>query len=296
MNLAQIWGSMNSKLLLTLFILFVPIQSESQDNCARCDCSDYPLTEIFCVQCCYTQKGTVSSTSQNSVAVTPTPSPAEPKPVPKVFKIGPQTKIKTPLKVGEDATVYYHEVNGQKVATKIELIDYIEGQLTPDSLPAPLNNYCVQSAPSLSLPADAAKVLLGASGSIALSYPFVALQVNKADIITLQRTRQGMLVSANLYDSQGKLAARIIDNHFFVNVRDALRLDHSDPHSLRILDGDTTLVDIQFMNPTTLRVLGTLYGPLGTHLDVSQDEMKVKGGGHMVGVCLAGGRVGLSID
>ncbi|HXL20884.1 MAG TPA: hypothetical protein VOA78_00335 [Candidatus Dormibacteraeota bacterium] len=50
------------------------------------------------------------------------------------------------------------------------------------------------------------------------------------------------------------------------------------------------------MNPTTLRVLGTLYGPLGTHLDVSQDEMKVNGRGHMVGVCAAGGCVGMSIE
>jgi len=285
---------MNRKLLLALFILFIPSHSESQDNCARCDCSDYPLTEEFCIKCCYTQKGTVTSTSPNSVAITPTPSPAEPKPVAKTFKIGPRTKIEKPLEIGKDATVYYHEINGEKVATKIELTDYIQGQLTPDSLPAPLDNYCVQAHPSL--PADAAKVLLGASGSIALSYPYVVLQINEADIITLQRTKQGMLVSANLYDSQRKLAAQIIDNHFFVKVRAALRLDHSDPHNLRILDGDSTLVDIQFMNPTTLRVLGTLYGPLGTHLDVSQDEMKVNGHGHMGGVCMSGGRVGISIQ
>ena len=154
----------------------------------------------------------------------------------------------------------------------------------------------MRSSPPFPLPADAAKILLGASGSIAVSYPYVALQVNKADIITLQRTKQGMLVSANLYDSQGKLAAQIIDNHFFVKVRGALRLDHSDPHNLRILDGDTMLVDIQFMNPATLRLLGTLYGPLGTHLDVSQEEMKINGRGHMVGLCAAGGNVGISIE
>src|SRR5712691_561514 len=161
---------MKLRLVLTLFTLVFASSSQSQDNCARCDCSDYPLTEIFCVQCCFTQKGTVTSTSENSVAVTPTPSPAQPKPVLKVFKIGPHTKIEKPLKVGEDATVYYNEVDGEKVATKIELTDYIQGQLTPDSLPAPLDNYCVRASPPFPLPADAAKVLLGASGSIALSY------------------------------------------------------------------------------------------------------------------------------
>jgi hypothetical protein len=286
---------MNGKLVFALFLLFVPSHSESQDNCARCDCSDYPLTESFCVTCCFTQKGTVTSTSQSSVAITPVPSPAQPKPAPKIFKIGPHTKIEKPLEIGKDATVYYHEVSGEKVATKIELTDYVEGQLTPDSLPAPTDNSCVNSP--FPLPEDATKVLFGTSGSVALSNPFVVLQINKEDIIALQKTKQGMLISARLYDSQGKLAAQIIDNHFFVKVRTALRLDHSDRHSLSILDGDSTLVEIQFLNPNTVRVLGTLYGPLGTHLDVSQNEMRVNNGlgPTLQHSCFASREVGLSI-
>src|SRR5713101_5357937 len=131
---------MNVKLVLALFILFFPSQSKLQDDCARCDCSDYPLTESFCVTCCFTVKGTLTSASQSSVAVTPAPSPAQPKPVVRIIKIDPHTKIEKPLEIGKDATVYYHEVGGEKVATKIELTDYIEGQLTPDSLPAPSDN------------------------------------------------------------------------------------------------------------------------------------------------------------
>jgi hypothetical protein len=294
MNLPHGWASMNRKLLLSLFVLLIPSHSEAQDNCARCDCSDYPLTESFCVTCCFAQKGTVTSTSQSSVTIAPEASPAQPKPTPRTFKISPHTKIEKPLVVGKEATVYFHDVDGEKVATKIDLTDYIEGQLTPDSLPAPSDNECVSSP--LHPSPDATKVLLGISGSVALSYPYVALQINKEDIITLQKTRNGMLVSAKLYDSEGKLAAHIIDNHFFVRARSALRLDNSDPHSLRIVNGDTTLVAFQFMNPTTLRVLGTLYGPLGTHLDVSQDEMKVNGRGSMRSVCAAGMSVGISIE
>jgi hypothetical protein len=77
--------------------------------------------------------------------------------------------------------------------------------------------------------------------------------------------------------SRGELTAQIIDNHFFVRVRKALRLDRSDPHALGIFDGDNQLLEFNFTNPTTLRVLGTIYGPLGTHLDVLPDEMKVNG-------------------
>ncbi len=217
---------MNVKLLVALFVLFIP---SAQDNCGgRCDCSDWPLTESFCVQCCFTQKGTVTSTSPSSVTITPAPSPLEPKPAPKTFKIDPRTKIEKSLETGKEATVYYHDVDGQKVATKIDLTDYIQGQLTPDSLPDPPDNECVKSH-SFPLPSapppGAMKVLFGTSGSIGFSNPYVALQVDKEDIITLQRTRQGLLFSAKLYDSEGKLAAQIIDNHFFVKVRTALRLD-----------------------------------------------------------------------
>lgn len=291
-----------AKFLFAILIFSISSSySKSQSQCSRCDCSDYPLREDFCVQCCYTQKGTITSTSPDSVTITPPPSPEQPKPKPKKFKIGPHAKIQKQPEVGKDATIYYHEVDGQMVTSRVDLTDYAEGQLTPDSLPTPPGHPCVkpQSSPfriPSSLPANATKVLLGASGSFAYGYPFVALRINGEDIITLQRTKQGVLVSAKLYDSHGKLAAEIIDNHFFVKVQPALRLDHSDPHSLRILDGDRTLVDIQFMNPTTIRVLGTLYGPLGTHLDVSEDEMKVNGKGYMRGVCVGGLYVGISVQ
>jgi hypothetical protein len=285
------------KLIIALVLLSVPGYQASQDNCKECDCSDYPLTKDFCVQCCYIQKGTVTSTSTTTVTIAPTPAPIPEEP-PKIFKINPRTTIRHPLKVGEEATVYYHKVDGESLATRIDLTDYVEGQLTPGSLPTPPDTACAQMAknPNFPLPPGAIRVLLGNSEAVALSpEPFVALQINKENIITIQKTKQGMLVSVRLFDSKGNLVAQIIDNHFFVKVRSALQLDQSDPHVLRILDGRDTLLDLEYMNPTTVRILGTLYGPHGTHLDVLKDAMHTKGGGTMAGVCVAGRTYGIAI-
>ena len=157
--------------------------------------------------------------------------------------------------------MYYHKVDGQDVATRIELTDYIEGQLTPDSLPTPADNKCAAEE----VPATATRVLLGNSGAVALTYPFVPLRVDGTRIITIQRTKQGVLVSAKLFDSHGQLAAQIVDNHFFVNVKGAAHLEISpNHHSLKIFDGDSISRGHPVYEPEHTQDTGDLYGPFGT--------------------------------
>jgi hypothetical protein len=279
---------MLAKSLLTLTLLLGPITFQSADECKRCDCSTYPQSDDFCTKCCFIQKGVITSKSDGSVTITPSRAEAPPR----TFKLSPHIPITGDLKVGEDASVYYHKVDGQDVATRIELTDYIQGQLTPASLPGPSDNGCAKA----NVPENATRVLFGRSGFVALGYPAVALKVDGVNLITLQRTKRGILVSAKLFNSRGRLAAQIVDNHFFVNVNGALRLENApDHHSLKIFDGGTLLVDFQFTNPSTLTILGTLFGPLGTHLDVSPDEMRVNGVGQLIGVCGVGANVGFDI-
>jgi hypothetical protein len=277
--------------LLFLGLLMLPVTFQSADECKQCDCSTYPQPSDACTKCCFILKGVIAAKSEGSVTITPSSPQAAP--APRKFRLPPHTPITGDLSVGGDATVYYHKLDGQDVVTRIELTDYIEGQLTPDSLPTPADNKCS----SEDVPANATRVLLGNSGAIALAYPFVPLRVDGTDILTIQRTKQGMLVSAKLFDSRGQLAAQIVDNHFFVNVKGAVHLEISpNHHSLKIFDGESILVDIQFMNPTTLRILGTLYGPLGTHLDVSPTEFTVNGiGGPYSFMCAVGGRIGFNV-
>jgi hypothetical protein len=282
---------MLSRTLLSVMLLAGPVMLQSADECKRCDCSTYPQPSDTCTKCCFILNGIISAKSEGSVTVTP--SLPEPKPVPRTFRLPPHTPIKGNLNVGENATVYYHNVDGQDVATRIELTDYIEGQLTPDSLPTPTDNQCS----SADVPAGATRVLLGNSGAVALGYPFVPLKVDGTDLITIQKTKQGMLVSAKLFDSHGQLAAQIVDNHFFANVKGAAHLEISpNHHSLKIFDGESILVDIQFMNPNTLRILGTLYGPFGTNIDVSPDEFRFNGRGHFSSICASGSRVGFHFE
>jgi hypothetical protein len=277
----------NCLLLLVLSATVVGFQSKE-----KCDCTDYPQPSDTCTTVCDFQKGVVTQKSVDTVTIAPTPTQL--KPAPRTFKLSPHVRVTGKLEIGKEATVYYHKVDGQDVATRIDLTDYVEGQLTPDSLPTPTDNKCS----SEDVPANATRVLLGNSGAVALGYPFVPLRVDGTDIITIQRTKQGMLVSAKLFDSHGQLAAQIVDNHFFVNVKGAVHLEISpNRHSLKIFDGESILVDVQFTNPSTLRILGTLYGPLGTHLDVSPNEFRVNGRGSRNSlVCVSGRGVGFNVS
>lgn len=276
-----------SLLFLTLFAVSATFQAA--DECKRCGECKFPQPDDTCTKCCFIQKGIVASKSEGSVTITPLPS--EMKPAPRTFKLSPRTPITGELKIGENATVYYHKVDGQDVATRIDLTDYIEGQLTPDSLPTPQNG-CSNSR---FLPPNATLVLLGNNGAVGFGY-FSVLRIGDTDVIAGQRTKQGMLFSAKLFNSRGQLTAQIVDNHFFVNVKGAFRIERArDHHSLRLFYGDTTLVDIQFMNPSTVRVLGTLYGPRGTRVDITTDAMTAHGS-TFVDTCISGFGVGFDIS
>jgi hypothetical protein len=288
-------SSVNIKSVVLLLLILIPMVSQSQNICAPCDCTEYPQTSDSCVKCCQVQPGTISAVSKETVTVVPPPSLEHPKPEPKTFKIIKRTKITKPLEVGKDATIYYHVVDGENVATKVDLKDYVEGQLTPDSLPTPTDNRCATIPETQTK--DATRVLFGATGVVALAYPFTALRLDGEDVIVVQKTKQGILISGKLFDSQGKLAAQVVDNHFFVNIKGALSLSHPDAHSLIVSEGSTMLVKIEFINESTIRVLGNLYGPSGTHVEVSPGTFKlVNTGMNLTNGCMVGGSVGITID
>jgi hypothetical protein len=283
-------NSVNIKFTILFLLTLFPMASQSQNLCAPCDCTEYPQTTDTCLKCCQVQPGKVSAVTEGTVTLAPAPSPEQPKPEPKTFKITKRTKIAKPLEVGKDATIYYHIVDGENVATKIDLTDYVEGQLTPDSLPAPTDNRCTTIPEAQSK--DATSVLFGSTGVVALAYPFTALQLDGQGVIVVQKTKHGILISGKLFDSQGKLAAQIVDNHFFVNIKGALSLSHPDAHTLVISEGATTMVKIEFINEHTITVIGDLYGPSGGHVVVTPNLFQVKGGAGLSSGCMIGGRPG----
>src|SRR5271169_2538468 len=102
---------MLSRTLLSLILLAGPVMFQSADECKRCDCSTYPQSSDTCTKCCFILKGIISAKSEGSITVTP--SLPEAKPTPRTFSLPPHTPVKGEMSVGEDATVYYHKVDGQ---------------------------------------------------------------------------------------------------------------------------------------------------------------------------------------
>jgi hypothetical protein len=287
---------MSYKLLLAILWLSAPFAIQSPIDCKPCNCATYPQPSDVCTLCCFVITGVVTEAGNGEVTILP--STLEPKPSARKFKLPPKTPTLGKITPGADATLYYHRVGDQDVVTRIEITNYIGGQLTPDSQPTPADNECSGiRIPSEDSPEGSTRVFLGKSGAVALRYPFVALRIDDENIITILRTTAGMLVSARLFDADGRLAAQIIDNHFFVNTKNAYRLQiSSDHHSLNISGGGNVSVEIQFLNRSTISILGKLYGPHGTYLDVEPDDMRVNGrDAHLRGICAVGGKIGIEL-
>jgi hypothetical protein len=270
--------------LIFLCMFSGALAAQSGTDCSKCDCH-FPVSDPSCVKCCFYEKGTVTATSEGTITLTP--SAASPAGATRTFKVPSNTTIKGRLKVGESATVYYHKVEGRNIATRIEISNYVEGQLTPDSLPDRPDSCEGYDAGST-------RVFLGNVELYSSLPEFVPLQMGDEDLITLQETKNGLLVSAKVFDSSGQLVAQLIDNEFFVNKNGAFRLEPS-AHSLRIFGPDgKKIFDIEYANPNTVEITGTLFGPNGGRVSISENLVQV-GGTHFEGCNGGSSRVGIHI-
>jgi len=274
---------MNSRLGLATYLLLIPaFQRQTAVECKKCDCTTYPQTTEVCVRCCFVTKGRIESTEGDTLTTTPlSQSPQRPT---RKFKVTPTTKYNAPPKVGSDATIYYHKSGNENVATRIELTDYIEGQLTPGSEPTPaINAECM----SFGQASDATAVLFGSNTTVALGFPYNALTVRDTPLVSLQRTEKGLLVSAKIFDAKQALIAQIVDNHFYVTLSEALKLAQPTVHSLTLFNGQSQILDIEFLNPHAIAVTGDFYGPDGSHIQITPEVMTINTS-HLADSCLAG--------
>jgi hypothetical protein len=214
-----------------------------------------------------------------------TPPVGTQKRAPKTFQIKPNTKINGELKEGVGATVYYHEEEGLDTATRIDTAGYLRGLLTPANAPGPPDI----SACGGRVPPDAMRILFGNSEAYSLDDRYVVWNVSDEDLLVLQKTTAGLSVSVTVRDSSGAIAAEIVDNHFFVNVHDFFRIDTLSSHSLVLYDGAGKQVfDIEFLNPRTVKILGTFFGRRGEQISIAEDQQKF-GGLIMSRNCFGGG-------
>jgi hypothetical protein len=139
-------------------------------------------------------------------------------------------------------------------------------------------------------------IILGTNAVVGLpsQNKITALEIgrppNLCDILSLERNGSSISVISNLYDRSGALVAQTYNNEFHAIVGDSSYIErHGDLSRLTVL-GRTTwfrlwttdheLLDISYVNPTTIKVRGTFSCP--GHAPITFDESGQLGNGAVV--------------
>ncbi|MFY9802770.1 MAG: DUF5666 domain-containing protein [Candidatus Acidiferrales bacterium] len=249
----------------------------------------FPISDADCVRCCLSHKGTVVSSSETSVTVKPEPDAGKPSTT--TFRVKSNTKVNGKLEKGSRVTVYYHITDGQNVATRIDVVDYLHGLLVPVNVAvAPTGGACRD------VPPNSMRVLFGSTEAYSVSDESAIWKIGGENILVLQKTTHGLSVTTRILDSTGNVVAYIVDNNFFINVHESYRIDRPDDHTLIVSDrAGIKIFSIEFLDPQTIRVLGTFYGPQGQKLIVDEDGLRI-GGIRFSGSCFGGNSAIIKID
>jgi len=251
---------------------FVNVKSTFAQQCSDCDCYHLPMPET-CLTCCRVATGTITSATDSSVTLRMKTGTGEKD---RTFQLGEKTKKSGTLKEGASATVYFRE-KGQ-IAAQINLLDQLQGLLVPGDEPNPPTPCPV--------PTSALRVYLGASVGWTSSNEATVLTIAEHPVLSVRRTSTGLAILAKVISDDGKIVAEIVDNRFYVNPNNFFSIEQPDRHSLVVYDErGTKALDIKYLNPLSVRVLGEFRFPGASPVIIAPDELKM-GGTTMVGGCV----------
>jgi hypothetical protein len=148
----------------------------------------------------------------------------------------------------------------------------VVGTLQPGKEPTPPNG--CSGAPRQMVPADALRILIGSNAFFQSGFgKITAIEIGKdpnaCQVLTIERTPDGIKVGAELYSEDGKLIARITNNEFHaINGNNSFVKRQNDLSTLVVKSRTTRfwfwtieneLLFVHYLNPTTIRARG-LFG------------------------------------
>jgi hypothetical protein len=142
--------------------------------------------------------------------------------------------------------------------------------ITPDSQPRPQT--------SIPVPADKFLLILGDFVAWKSDLPMVALMQREEPLITLNKEPHGMSLSAKFFSADGKIIAEIDRNEIHPNPANFWRLkkDPKDAHRLTVFNDEAKVViDVQYLNPRTIKILGRFFAREGTPIALNEDGIEL---------------------
>ena len=114
-------------------------------------------------------------------------------------------------------------------------------------------------------------------GPFAISTPqssFTVLRLYGKDVVRIDRNKNAIAVSADIWSEDGKIMASIETNRFRINPNRIAYFDTPDPHTLIVTDErKTQVLFIRYLNPTTVKITG-VFRSSGEHpVIIDENEM-----------------------
>lgn len=264
-------------------VLLLTSTIASAEQCSDCDCYHFPISNK-CVSCCGVATGNIASVTGSNLVLSQKESNGQTSKRP--FGLKPNTRRNAPLKEGAAATVYYHKNSSE--AVQVDLVEALEGLLLPGNEPDPPLPLSCPNVPS-----NALRAFIGDSLAYTSAAEVTIVEIKGIDVLGLRRTSNGMSIHAKVFSEDGKAVAQIVDNRLYVNPGNFLRINNPDRHSLAVYDlHQREVLGIRYMNPRSVRVVGTFHLPGRPPVVISENEILVGGNGLSV-YCSADNLVGL---
>jgi len=197
--------------------------------------------------------------------------------------------------------IQYMQDNAVKL--KSELESY-QGTLIAANDPTPASSTCPDISKPIFIPSmnktispvtdKSLYVFLGNNLEVVNEFPSQILKYQNGSstspIITIDKDSYGgILLTADIRDSENNdIIARISNNEFTINHNNILNMSRPDRSTLSVIDqAGNQVLSVRYLNPSAIRLLGTLYYAPHQAVEIKPDRM-IAGRGNFIGMCQIG--------
>jgi len=168
----------------------------------------------------------------------------------------------------------------QYVSKEDGVEEKLQGFLTPANEPSP-------AIPCGKVPDNTVVLFLGNSAAFTDSFPHTVLRRAGENLLTIERTPQGITLNAKVFSFDGRIVAQIIKNAFYINPNNYFRSERPDRHTIAVYDQQTHMVlKVRYVNPKAILILGVFHHPGHEPVVIEEGRIILPGQGTLSQVCL----------
>jgi hypothetical protein len=177
--------------------------------------------------------------------------------------------------LGNSVTARYSNMAVRMVVHlyRVNLAKELKEQAAPliaATLPSPVSSNCP-------IPRDAVALYRGNTVSVVTEFPHVIFRVHGEDVLALDPDASGLLISFTAFDDGCNVVGRL-NRTVFTAINSASHVERPSASNLAVFDDrDTKVLDVQFLNPQTIKILGILRFPGNDPIVITEKYLGIGG-------------------